>query len=214
MGNYCTSEDYQTFNSSVDFRSSYMRNSSGVGSINTYEMKNAAMKSINESIEGSQIKNEPQQLQLQKYTSFVLKPNNNGVNGPPSSMIALRMNSQSKHAVEALNNLSSKSNLKNDIKQWKTIFKYETHGPVCYDDGSTYKGQFVKGQKWGYGEMVYVDGSCYMGQWTGDMRNGKGIFCFHNGDIHFGNFLDDLASGLGKSHLDMVLIVLRVLFNI
>lgn len=197
MGNYCTSEETQSFGSSVDFRSSYMRQSSGRMSINTYSMKHAAMNSVNDSIEASQVKLQSPH-NLQKYSSFVINPNNNGLNAPPSSMTALRMNSRSKNAFDALNNFSQKSNLKNEIKKWKSLFNYENYGPICYDDGSTYKGQFVNGQKCGYGEMVYVDGSCYMGMWKNDMRNGKGIFCFYNGDIHFGNFVDDLANGLGN----------------
>lgn len=203
MGNYCTSEDSQTFGSSVDFRSSYMRNSSGVMSINTHEMKHAAMHSFNDSIEGSRVQVQSPQ-NIQKYQSFVLKPTNNGTNAPPKSMIALRMNSINKVALSALNNFSQKSNLKAEIKQWQGVYRYEFHGPVCYDDGSTYKGQFVRGQKCGFGEMVYVDGSCYIGIWKNDLRNGKGVFCFNNGDIHFGNFNDDLACGLGKYFISLL----------
>ena len=70
-------------------------------------------------------------------------------------------------------------------------------GPIFFDDGSTYIGQFKNGQRFGFGKCAYPDGACYFGEWMNDVRWGKGAFGFSNGDIFLGTFIKDMAEGEG-----------------
>lgn len=72
-------------------------------------------------------------------------------------------------------------------------------GPYLYTKTKeTYKGQYLRGQRFGYGELVSNDGELYQGFWKEDMKNGQGRLVLKNGDIYTGNFLNNEANGKGK----------------
>lgn len=64
-------------------------------------------------------------------------------------------------------------------------------GPFAYADGSTYIGQYRKGERHGEGKMIGIDGSIYEGLWENDKRNGSGRFIHQDGDCYIGQWHDD-----------------------
>lgn len=80
----------------------------------------------------------------------------------------------------------------------KSFNEQPVFGPIFYDDGSTYIGQFKKGQKFGFGKLIYSDGSFYLGEWMNDLRWGRGTFGFKTGDIFIGRFSKDAINGQGN----------------
>lgn len=81
--------------------------------------------------------------------------------------------------------------------------KYENHpvyGPYEYKSGSTYKGQYIFGQRSGFGEEVEKDGGGYEGEWENDRRHGKGRYVASNGDYFQGDFVDDVPHGRGLKY--------------
>ena len=73
-----------------------------------------------------------------------------------------------------------------------------SQGPLMLEDGSTYKGQFKKGRRYGFGEIVYANGQMYEGYWDNDKRNGLGRFFMLNGNVYDGMWANDLWHGPGK----------------
>lgn len=71
-------------------------------------------------------------------------------------------------------------------------------GPFRYkSSGDTYKGQYFKGQRQGYGELVTKSGETYVGEWDYDQCNGIGRLILPNGDYYEGEFLGNRANGKG-----------------
>ncbi len=52
---------------------------------------------------------------------------------------------------------------------------------VEYDDGSTYVGSFVAGQRSGRGTWIHPDGAQYEGQWRDGSQNGRGSLTYPDG---------------------------------
>ena len=146
-----------------------------------YSINNSVLSNLHE-IKGT--------LRLDNYHSLVLPQAQ--TNAPPPSMIHNDMNRRVEKVKEHYDKLSDKFKGKNKDPN------LETFGPVYYDDGSTYTGQYLKGQKHGYGEVVYLDGSSYVGNWKNDLRSGAGVFLFSDGEIFIGKFLNDKANGMGR----------------
>lgn len=195
MGSMCAKDDDRLdHDESYSWMNSQGPNSgrSGRSSLNTNEMKNAALSNGGESYFSVDRKN-LSSSRLNEYYSIVINPNPNKQDAPPKSMLQSTMNKMARQAADTL--LTHYNN--NKIAENQNIFNYGTFGPVFYDDGSTYTGQFKRGQKNGYGEMVYIDGSVYRGMWKDDQKSGYGILAFFDGDYYKGNFEQDKANGIG-----------------
>lgn len=74
-------------------------------------------------------------------------------------------------------------------------------GPYRYkSSGDTYKGQYFRGQRQGYGELITKSGETYVGEWDYDQCNGIGRLILPNGDHYEGEFLGNRANGKGLFH--------------
>lgn len=70
-------------------------------------------------------------------------------------------------------------------------------GPYLYENGDTYKGQYFKGQRVGYGELVTKEGEAYFGVWKNDKMNGQGRYVFKSGCFYEGEIVDGKFEGKG-----------------
>lgn len=71
-------------------------------------------------------------------------------------------------------------------------------GPILLEDGSTYKGQMYKNNRYGFGETVYVTGDMYEGYYDNDKRNGLGRLFLANGRVYDGAWANDCWHGPGR----------------
>lgn len=72
-----------------------------------------------------------------------------------------------------------------------------TKGSVTLKNGATYQGQWLNGQRDGYGTQLWPDGSRYEGQWQNDKANGQGRLIHADGDVYEGQWVNDKAEGEG-----------------
>lgn len=56
-----------------------------------------------------------------------------------------------------------------------------------YPIRNEYVGNFVNGQRHGYGVFNYASGARYSGLWNRNLKSGRGEFTFKNGSIFKGN---------------------------
>ena len=86
----------------------------------------------------------------------------------------------------------------------------------CDDDGyatgyatisgkASYTGQFIKGQKNGFGIKTWPNGDTYAGQFVNDYKEGQGIYRWGKSsptpdDVYIGSFQQDQRWGLGTYH--------------
>lgn len=89
--------------------------------------------------------------------------------------------------------------------RWKGgIYKGEVknnlpHGKGVYTAGNIkFEGQFVSGERTGFGRLVENDGTIYEGEFRNDQKSGKGIVKFSNGNSYEGEFLHHKANGYGE----------------
>jgi len=72
-------------------------------------------------------------------------------------------------------------------------------GQRTYDDGTEFIGEFVKGEKNGYGEISYGQRNAreeyYKGNWVMNVRNGFGQLLMRNGTVFKGNFVNNQPNG-------------------
>jgi hypothetical protein len=59
-----------------------------------------------------------------------------------------------------------------------------------YQNGSKYEGEWLQGQRSGWGKMSFVDGSSFEGQWWNDNFSGKGVYTFLDGCCLQGEWVD------------------------
>jgi hypothetical protein len=52
------------------------------------------------------------------------------------------------------------------------------------DNGVSYEGEWLNGEREGQGEQIWADGSRYVGDWKGNQANGKGILYHSDGDVY------------------------------
>jgi hypothetical protein len=69
---------------------------------------------------------------------------------------------------------------------------------VVYDDGSSYKGNFVNGLYHGYGMLFWADGTIYDGDFANGYFHGEGTLTWPNGNIYKGEFRNNLQNGYGE----------------
>ena len=120
----------------------------------------------------------------------------NGQDHKPSNVIAteiLHMNSAADSVTLKLLSLPP--------FQHKDSVTHRTNpslGPFRYKaSGDTYKGQYFRGQRQGYGELITKTGEVYNGEWDFDQCNGIGRLLLPNGDNYEGEFLANRANGKG-----------------
>lgn len=70
---------------------------------------------------------------------------------------------------------------------------------------ASYTGQFVKGQKTGFGIKTWPNGDTYAGQFVNDYKEGQGIYRWSKdsptpNDVYIGEFKQDQRWGLGTYH--------------
>lgn len=68
---------------------------------------------------------------------------------------------------------------------------------VTYDNGDTYIGYFVDGDREGEGVYTWTDGSRYGGNWHLNKRHGKGTMQFSNGATYEGEWRNGERYGVG-----------------
>ncbi len=62
----------------------------------------------------------------------------------------------------------------------------DRHGKATtrFADGSTYVGEYVKDQHWGFGELTLVTGEYYRGGWVAGKKSGVGMFVYKSGAVY------------------------------
>ncbi|NXV06421.1 RS10B protein, partial [Cettia cetti] len=60
-----------------------------------------------------------------------------------------------------------------------------------YSLRNEYVGDFVKGERHGYGTYIYASGEIYAGGWVHNKKHGKGMFIFKNGHVFQDKFVKD-----------------------
>lgn len=71
------------------------------------------------------------------------------------------------------------------------------YGVKRYPDGSVYSGNFLNGERSGFGTCCKPTGERYEGEWKNDFRHGKGIENYGNNTTYKGNFVNGRKQGLG-----------------
>jgi len=84
------------------------------------------------------------------------------------------------------------------LSKSKVSCQYHGYNEVSYNDGSFYKGNFLKGRYHGHGILKYADGSIYDGKFVRNKIQGYGKFKYPNGDVYEGNFKDGTFHTYGK----------------
>jgi hypothetical protein len=74
---------------------------------------------------------------------------------------------------------------------------YSGSGKVVWDNGDSYDGSLVKGQRQGEGQFVWASGQRYSGTWEQDQPRGQGQMQFTNGNRYQGRVEDGLPEGQG-----------------
>lgn len=56
-------------------------------------------------------------------------------------------------------------------------------GRLCFSNGDVFEGNYVKGQREGFGIYIHSDdGGKYEGGWNAGERTGEGLYYYSNGD--------------------------------
>ena len=75
--------------------------------------------------------------------------------------------------------------------------KYSGSGKVVWNNGDSFEGTLVKGQRQGEGQFIWASGQRYSGTWEQDQPRGQGQMQFINGDRYRGRLEDGLPEGQG-----------------
>ena len=84
---------------------------------------------------------------------------------------------------------SSGNEYKYDLRNGKGTLATKTY---------TYIGDWLDGNKHGYGTLKYKSGEEYKGEFDNDLFHGKGEYENSKGDIYIGDFVHDKRSGKGE----------------
>jgi len=74
---------------------------------------------------------------------------------------------------------------------------YSGRGKVVWDNGDSFEGSLVNGQRQGEGQFVWASGQSYAGMWEQDQPRGQGQMQFTNGNRYQGRVEDGLPEGQG-----------------
>ncbi|KAM9966152.1 hypothetical protein ACTFIR_006344 [Dictyostelium discoideum] len=75
------------------------------------------------------------------------------------------------------------------------------NGKEYLDNGDYYNGQFINGERNGYGEAIWTDNSQYLGQWIRGLRVGKGKISI-SGDITIDGEFKEILLDNGQTKLN------------
>lgn len=71
-------------------------------------------------------------------------------------------------------------------------------GIELWTDFSSYKGEFVNGEKCGIGQYIFNNGNIYYGEWERNTMNGYGFYVYNHDTLYMGNWKDGLRDGYGE----------------
>ncbi|MCB1168436.1 MAG: hypothetical protein KDK33_19935, partial [Leptospiraceae bacterium] len=71
-------------------------------------------------------------------------------------------------------------------------------GMAVYSDGGKYRGEFMKGERSGYGRFWMPGGYVYEGQWKANVPDGYGEESQSDGSKYSGQFENGKKQGLGE----------------
>ncbi len=74
---------------------------------------------------------------------------------------------------------------------------YSGRGTLVWDNGDSFDGSLIKGQRQGEGQFVWASGQRYSGTWEQDQPRGQGQMQFANGNRYQGRVEDGLPEGHG-----------------
>ena len=74
----------------------------------------------------------------------------------------------------------------------------EGWGVLKFEDGSFYEGNFNKGKITGQGKRTWVDKRSYEGEWLDGKMNGKGVFRWDDGKKYEGEYRNNVKFGFGE----------------
>ena len=72
------------------------------------------------------------------------------------------------------------------------------YGVLEMTDGSRYEGQFRDNQINGQGTFKWKDGRSYTGSWENSKMHGRGVFIFSDGRKYDGEYINDIKEGKGR----------------
>mmetsp|Transcript_22989 Transcript_22989/g.20881 ORF Transcript_22989/g.20881 Transcript_22989/m.20881 type:complete len:230 (-) Transcript_22989:113-802(-) len=88
------------------------------------------------------------------------------------------------------------------IKQGHGVYIWM--GPTSEEDETLiekarFEGNYVDGQKTGYGKMIYPNGDIYEGEWLENLMNGEGSYTYKkSGDIYSGTWIKGKKQDQGR----------------
>lgn len=71
-------------------------------------------------------------------------------------------------------------------------------GRIAWDNGDSYEGELLRGERHGQGEFKWASGQQYKGQWVNDRASGQGEMRFANGNVFKGAIADGQPQGEGE----------------
>jgi hypothetical protein len=77
------------------------------------------------------------------------------------------------------------------------VTSYSGNGKVVWDNGDSFDGTLVNGQRQGEGQFIWASGQRYSGTWEQDQPRGQGQMQFTNGNRYQGRVEDGLPEGQG-----------------
>mmetsp|Transcript_28037 Transcript_28037/g.50214 ORF Transcript_28037/g.50214 Transcript_28037/m.50214 type:complete len:421 (-) Transcript_28037:34-1296(-) len=82
--------------------------------------------------------------------------------------------------------------------EWSADGRIEGYGEQVWPDGAKYVGEFLNGEKHGYGTKTTSNGQSYSGFWKHNNRSGHGTYYWPSGSSYTGNFKHGDNHGWGK----------------
>lgn len=118
----------------------------------------------------------------------------------PLSDQAVQTSNMNPYADKAKEIVKDLEEFKLSLKEDPATSSNPTLGPYLYPNGDTYKGQYFRGDREGYGEIVSKGGEVYYGQWDKDQMHGRGRYVFKTGCLYEGDFVAGKFEGKGEFH--------------
>jgi len=84
------------------------------------------------------------------------------------------------------------------IGEWSADGRLEGNGMQQWPDGSRYLGEFMNGEKHGFGVKTTANGQSYCGFWRHNNRSGHGTYKWPSGSSYTGSFKHGDNHGWGK----------------
>ena len=81
---------------------------------------------------------------------------------------------------------------------WMVGGMYHGEGTIYWDDGTTYAGSWVNGQRDGYGELTSAAGYSYKGYWKNSDFHGTGTYTWPDGSVYTGAWVNNQRHGYGE----------------